>query len=296
MDTFLLSRLGKEDVIFGLPWLQKYNLDVNWRSGEIIFRPKRYIKIPHYSSIFDNEALEEIISRIDIRAKMSVSQTMAHQVEQKERTFEELVPKYLHKFRAQFEDREAEHFSISWHYNHAIDLKPDFVTKDCKLYSLTVLEQCELDKFLEENLQKGYIQKSKSLNASLFFFVGKKEKGKLRPTQDYRRLNDGTIKNVYLLPLISDLIDKLRGATIFSKLDLRNRYNNVRIKDGDQWKAAFKTNRGLFEPMVMFFGLMNSPATFQAFMDDILSDFMAEGWYLIYMDDILIYSVNAEEH
>uniref|UniRef100_A0A0W0FM81 Reverse transcriptase domain-containing protein n=1 Tax=Moniliophthora roreri TaxID=221103 RepID=A0A0W0FM81_MONRR len=207
-----------------------------------------------------------------------------------------MVPEYLHGFRAQFEDKEAERFLVSQHYDHAIELKPDFVARDCKLYSLKVPEQQELDKFLDENLQKGYIRKLKSPNASPFFFVGKKEKGKLQPTQDYRRLNDGTIKNAYPLPLISDLIDKLHGATIFSKLDLCNGYNNVRIKDGDQWKAAFKTNRGLFEPTVMFFGLMNSPATFQAFMDDILSDFMAEGWCLMYMDDILIYSTDEQEH
>ncbi|ESK83672.1 reverse transcriptase-rnase h-integrase [Moniliophthora roreri MCA 2997] len=239
---FLLSALGKEDVIFGLLWLQKYNPDVNWRSGKIIFQPKRYIKIPWHGNIFDKEAPEEIIQRIDIRAKMLVSQTMAHQVEQKEQTFEDLVPEYLHEYKAQFEDREAERFPISRHYNHAIDLKPEFVPKDCKLYSLIVPEQLELDKFLDENLQKGYIRKSKSPNTSPFFFVEKKEKGKLRPTQDYRRLNDGTIKNAYPLPLISDLINKLCGATIFSKLDLCNGYNNVRIKDGDQWKAAFKTN------------------------------------------------------
>ncbi|ESK82796.1 reverse transcriptase-rnase h-integrase [Moniliophthora roreri MCA 2997] len=99
-------------------------------------------------------------------------------------------------------------------------------------------------------------------------------KGALRPTQDYRELNKGTVKNAYPLPLISELLDKLKGATIFTKLDLRNGYNNVRIKDRDQWKAAFKTNRGLFEPTVMFFRLSNSPATFQAFMNNILSDFI----------------------
>ncbi|ESK89880.1 reverse transcriptase-rnase h-integrase [Moniliophthora roreri MCA 2997] len=158
------------------------------------------------------------------------------------------------------------------------------------------LEQTELDAFLKENLRKGYIRKLKSPMASPFFFVGKKEKGKLWPTQDYWRLNHGTVKNAYLLPLVSDLIDKLKDATIFSKLDLRNGYNNVRIKDGDQWKAAFKTNRGLFEPTVMFFELMNSPTTFQAFMDDVLQDFMAEGWCLVYMDDILIYSETEEQH
>src|ERR1700720_4361181 len=91
----------------------------------------------------------------------------------------------------------------------------------------------------------------------------KKKDGSLRLVQDYRALNTKTIKNVYPLPLISDLINRLRGARYFTKLDVRWGYNNVRIKEGDEWKAAFRTNRGLFEPLVMFFGLTNSPATFQ---------------------------------
>uniref|UniRef100_A0A0W0G0B7 Reverse transcriptase-rnase h-integrase n=1 Tax=Moniliophthora roreri TaxID=221103 RepID=A0A0W0G0B7_MONRR len=132
--------------------------------------------------------------------------------------------------------------------------------------------------------------------ASPFFFIAKKEKGALRPMQDYRELNKGTVKNTYPLPLISELLNKLKGATIFTKLNLRNGYNNVRIKDGDQWKATFKTNRGLFKPTVMFFGLSNSPATFQAFMNNILSDFINEGWCVVYMDDILIFSKDQNEH
>ena len=109
-------------------------------------------------------------------------------------------------------------------------------------------------------------------------------------------MNDGTIKNAYPLPLISDLIDKLKGAKVFTKLDLRWGYNNVRIKDGDQWKAAFKTNRGLFEPMVMFFGMCNSPATFQNMMNDLFRDMIDKGWIVIYMDNILIFSDNLEDH
>ena len=131
--------------------------------------------------------------------------------------------------------------------------------------------------------------------ASPLFFVDKKD-GSLRPCQDYRYLNEGTVKNVYPLPLVQTLIDKLHGSTVFTKLDLRSGYNNVRIKDGDQWKAAFKCERGLFEPTVMFFGLCNSPATFQAFMDDIFSDMLDEGWLVIYMDDILIFSKDAATH
>uniref|UniRef100_A0A0W0FFH9 Reverse transcriptase domain-containing protein n=1 Tax=Moniliophthora roreri TaxID=221103 RepID=A0A0W0FFH9_MONRR len=128
------------------------------------------------------------------------------------------------------------------------------------------------------------------------FFVAKKEKGALRPIQDYQELNKGTIKNAYSLPLISELLDKLKGANIFSKLDLQNGYNNIRIKDRGQWKAAFKMNRELFKPTVIFFGLSNSPATFQAFMNDILLDFIDEGWCVVYMDDILLFSKNHEEH
>ena len=107
--------------------------------------------------------------------------------------------------------------------------------------------------------------------ASPFFFISKKD-GKLRPCQDYRYLNDWTIKNAYPLPLISELFDKLKDAVWFTKLDIRWGYNNIRIRAGDEWKGAFKTNRRLFEPTVMFFGMCNSPATFQSMMDNIFAD------------------------
>ena len=131
--------------------------------------------------------------------------------------------------------------------------------------------------------------------ASPFFFVSKKD-GWLRPTQDYQYLNQWTIKNAHPLPLISDIMDKIKasGAKYFTKFDIRWGYNNIRIKEGDQWKAAFKTNIGLFEPMVMFFGLCNSPATFQAMMNDILKDELNDGWVIVYMDDILIFSKTKE--
>ena len=83
---------------------------------------------------------------------------------------------------------------------------------------------------------------------------------------------------------------KLKGSKYFTKLDIRWGYNNVRIKEGDEWKATFITNKGLFEPTVMFFGLHNSPATFQAMMDDYFRDMIDEGWITIYMDDILIHA------
>ena len=131
--------------------------------------------------------------------------------------------------------------------------------------------------------------------ASPFFFVKKKD-GKLRLVQDYRKLNKMTIKNQYPLPLISELVDQLSHAKIFSKMDVRWGYNNIRIKEADEWKAAFRTNRGLFEPLVMFFGLTNSPATFQTMMNDIFWEAIMEGWVVIYMDDILVFSKDEQEH
>src|SRR6266550_2890567 len=127
------------------------------------------------------------------------------------------------------------------------------------------------------------------------FFVEKKEAGKLSPCQDYRYLNEFTKPNSYPLPLISDLMIKLKGSKYFTKLDIRWGYNNVQIKKEDRWKAAFVTNRGLFEPNVMMFGLRNSPATFQAMMDDYFRDLTDKGWLVIYMDDILIHARTKEE-
>ena len=130
--------------------------------------------------------------------------------------------------------------------------------------------------------------------ASPFFFVDKKDK-KLQPTQDYHYLNKWTIKNAYPLSLISDIIDKLQGSQYFTKLDIQWGYNNVQIKEGDEWKAAFKTNKGLFKPMVMFFGMCNSPATFQNMMDHTFSDLITQGFCMVYMDDILIHAENKED-
>jgi len=122
--------------------------------------------------------------------------------------------------------------------------------------------------FVEESFAKGFIQKSKSPQASALFFVAKQD-GRLCPVQDYRYLNKHTIRNVYPLPRIDDLVDKLKDFDCFIKMDIRQGYNNVWIKEGDKWKAAFSCHLGTFEPLVMYFGLTNSPATFQSMIDDI---------------------------
>jgi len=111
-----------------------------------------------------------------------------------------------------------------------------------------------------------------------------------------KRLNTLTIKNRYPLPLIPEIIDKVREAQLFTKLDVRWGYNNVRIKEGDEWKAAFKTNQGLYEPSVMFFGLTNSPSTFQTMMDTVFRNLILTNEVIVYMDDILIATINDTFH
>ena len=114
---------------------------------------------------------------------------------------------------------------------------------------------------MEEQLRKRYIRPLKSPQTFPVFFVGKKDRSK-RMVIDYRNLNDQTVKNNYLLPLITDLIDNVDSKKVFMKMDLRWEFNNMRIKEGNEWKGVFTIHVGSFEPTVMFFGITNSPVTF----------------------------------
>ena len=127
-----------------------------------------------------------------------------------------------------------------------------------------------------------------------YFYIPKKDKS-LQLVQDYQKLNEVTIKNKTLLPLIEEVIDKLKKAKYFNKLDLIQKYNNVRIKEDNEWKAAFLTNKGLFEPQVIYFGLCNSPGTFQWIMNSIFQELLYEGVLVNYMDDFVIPAKNMEE-
>ena len=205
------------------------------------------------------------------------------------------IPDHLREFHAVFSKESFDILPESKPWDHAIELVPGEKPSGCKVYPLLPSEQKELDSFIQENLESGRIRPSKSPMASPVFFIKKKD-GALRLVQDYRALNAITVKNKYPLPLISELIEKLRGAKYFTKLDVRWGFNNFRMKEGDEWKAAFCTNRGLFEPLVMFFGLTNSPATFQTMMNDIFHELIMEGVVVVYLDDILIYTETIEEH
>ena len=181
-------------------------------------------------------------------------------------------------------------------------MKPDAPdTIDCKLYPLPPKDDEALHKWLKEEEDKGYIRPSISPIVSSFFFLRKAD-GSQRPVQDYRGGNKWTIRNRYPLPLIPKLIAEVQDAFVFSKFDVEWGFNKVQIKDGDQYKAAFKTKYGLYKPMVMYFGLCNSPATFQNMMNHIFCP-QKDKWakrgvkIIIYMDDILIaMSTSLQDH
>jgi Reverse transcriptase (RNA-dependent DNA polymerase) len=162
------------------------------------------------------------------------------------------------------------------------------------LYRLPQLKREEALRQTKLLLDKGYIQPSTSPYDAPILFVQKKD-GSLRMVIDYRALNRQTVKNRYPMPRIDDTLDQLRGATMFSSLDLTSGYHPIRISDDDVPKTAFRTPAALFEWRVLPFGLTNAPATFQTAMNAIFAPCLHK-FVLVYLDDILIYSKSAEEH
>jgi len=190
---------------------------------------------------------------------------------------------------------ESERMPTRKVWDHAINLKEIFKPQKERIYLLSKNEREEVQNFVEDQLRKRYIRLSKSPQTSPVFFVGKKD-GNKRMVIDYRNLNDQTVKNNYPLLLITDLIDNMRSKRVFTKIDLWWGFNNIRIKEGDEWKEAFTTHMGSFEPTVMFFGITNSPATFQAMMNEILRDMINEGKVAAFVDNVLVGTEMEEGH
>jgi hypothetical protein len=180
-------------------------------------------------------------------------------------------------------------------WDHKIPLELGAKPKFGPIYRLSAKELEVLRKYIKDNLARGFIQESESPAGYPILFALKKEPGKLRLCVDYRSLNDITIKNRYALPLISELQDRIVGATIFTRFDLWEAYHLIRIAAGEEWKTAFRTRYGHYEYKVMPFGLANAPATFQALINNALRPYL-DKFAVAYLDDILIYSKTEKEH
>ncbi|KAL4027100.1 hypothetical protein IC575_015560 [Cucumis melo] len=176
----------------------------------------------------------------------------------------------------------------------AIELEPGTVPISRAPYRMAPAELKELKVQLQELLDKGFIRPSVSPWGAPVLFVKKKD-GSMRLCIDYRELNKVTVKNRYPLPRIDDLFDQLQGATVFSKIDLRSGYHQLRIKEEDIPKTAFRSRYGHYEFIVMSFGLTNAPAVFMDLMNRVFREFL-DTFVIVFIDDILIYSKTEAEH
>ncbi|SYW86857.1 uncharacterized protein UHO2_05482 [Ustilago hordei] len=204
------------------------------------------------------------------------------------------IPKPYQHLRDVFDEVEADKLPHHTEHDLHLELIEGGKPPQGPLYLKGPKEMSELRRYLDENLEKGFIRPSKSPARSPVLFVPKKDGG-LRLCVDYRGLNEITVKNRAPLPLIEEQLFLLRKARIYTKLDLRAAYNLIRIAKGDEWKTAFGTQLGLYEYLVMPFGLANAPAHFQSFINDIFQDIIGI-YVVVYLDDFLIFSDTEEAH
>ena len=294
---FFLSDLGEHKAILGYPWFVAFQPCIDWKRGWI-----------------DTTQLPVIFSAPNAGKAKYMHRTQKHQCIQKDQYFISWVTltapiaappskipieyQWHHKVFSKEQSQRLPSHSI---WDHMIELLPGAPNSlPGWLLPLNLKEKAEIHKFVQEHLTWGTIHISKSPYAANFFFIKKKD-GKLWLVQDYQPLNKWTKKNKNVSPLINQVIDRLSGCSLFTTVDICWGYNNIWIKEGDEWKAAFLTPEGLSEPTVMFFGLTNSLATFQTMMNPIFWQEVEEGWLSVYMDNMSIHTArlpheNKEQH
>jgi RNase H-like domain found in reverse transcriptase/Reverse transcriptase (RNA-dependent DNA polymerase)/Integrase zinc binding domain/Chromo (CHRromatin Organisation MOdifier) domain/Domain of unknown function (DUF4939)/Retroviral aspartyl protease/Integrase core domain len=328
---FVMARLHTT-VVLGIDWLRKFNPKIDWETSTVSFSqssegvannnvkggrdsnpmPIRTEPVtgsscsmgpPDVNAIKENSESEKMeIGYISNDLCPSIvrddypkdNPEFADDYDTEIDDIKKMLPPEYHKFSLVFSKNNSELLPQHRKYDIAIDIMENKTIPWGPIYPLSDPELDTLKKYIDENLEKGFIRPSSSPAGAPLFFV-KKKNGELRPVIDYRGLNAITIKNRYPLPLIHEILHRFASARVFTKLDLRGAYNLVRIKEGDEWKTAFRCRYGHFEYCVMPFGLTNAPAVFQHLMNDILREFL-DDFCVVYLDDILIYSKNVSDH
>ncbi|SOV04760.1 uncharacterized protein UDID_17177 [Ustilago sp. UG-2017a] len=320
--TFQVTDLGLCPIILGLPWLKGANPSIDWKSSNITMRsppltpslmapsqpsptlPSASLDIDVIDAIAFDQSLQSdcLTSGTLYPSPVQSQHLLATTTTSSDTTMAlaydaglpDIIPQEYHQYLDVFSRVKADKLPPHRTYDHQIPLEEGKSPPFGPIYSLSEHELKTLQEYLEENLAKGFISPSGSPAASPILFVKKKD-GSLRLCVDYRGLNRITIRNRYPLPLIDELLDRLREARFFTHIDLRGAYNLLRIAKGDEWKTAFCTRYGLFQYNVMPFGLTNAPASFQHLMNDTFKD-MLDRSLIIYLDDLLIYSSTLKQH
>jgi hypothetical protein len=294
---FEVAPLGDHDLILGKPWLTRHNPHIDWTKNEVTLiqdgvnitikpdKTQTRTPIATLSAIQFKKALK--------KATCAFVALIRPKKEDKKLSISESVKLLLNKYKDVFPDK-LPGLPPSRDHDHEIKLVPDAAIPKKKMYRMSPLEIEAVKKELNELIERGAIQPSKSPFGSPVLFVKKKD-DTLRMCIDYRALNKITVKNHYPLPLIDQIFDALKNAKYFTKIDLTSGYHQIRIKPEDIPKTAFMTPFGLYEFLVMAFGLTNAPATFQDLMQTVFKDQLYI-FVLVYIDDILIFSGTEEEH
>ena len=300
--SFNILALGKYDAILGKPWLFDTNPTIDWRKNQVIIEDWDNKWVLQGKQKEDQQEIQlcddSLVSTKSLAKMVDTGEVIAVFAKpEPTHTSQKLAPKFealLKEFEDVFPEKIPDCLPPKRTVDHEITLYPGTTPPSRPIYGMSKPEMEELVNKLEDFIKKGYIQPSTSLYGAPVVFAGKKDGG-LRFCVDYRALNKYTIKNKYPLPRIEDLFNQLKGSKVFSKIDLRDGYYQVRMKPEDIPKTAFRTPRGHWEWVVMPMGLTNAPATFMRVMDNIFRPLL-DKCTLTYLDDILIHSKDEETH
>lgn len=296
VGDFYVIDMGKRDLILGMDWLVSNHALIDCEKGTLVFNKPNTETSSIQGKKRDSESLLVSAMKLlrGIRQGCETFLVFANKLEkEKEPDHPEYVERLLDEYKDVFPD-DLPGMPPPRAVDHAIDLYPGTQPYSRAPYRFNIEELKELKVQLDDLLKKGLIRPSVSPWGSPVLFQKKKD-GTYRLCIDYRGLNKQTIKNKYPLPHIDDLLSQLSGAQVFSKIDLRSGYHQIRIKQEDIPKTAFRTRYGHFEFIVLAFGLTNAPATFMCLMNNIFHPYLDE-FIVVFLDDIFVYSKSDKEH
>lgn len=290
------------DLVLGMPWLSRTNPDMDFRQRSmcISYRGRKVTIHPSLEDLGSKDCDGLTISALQLKRAVrkgaelySVVFTGQEVRDDEPSTPSTSIQQLLTEYSDIFEEL-PDGLPPERGVEHDIPLKPGAVPISRPTYRLSESELKELKKQLDELMKKGFIRPSTSPYGAPILFVKKKD-GSLRMCIDYRALNQSTVKNSYPLPRIDELLDRLHGANVISNLDLQSGYHQIRVSEESVHKTAFRTRFGHYEFLVLPFGLCSAPATFQRLMNDIFREHL-DTFVLVYLDDILVFSKDEEEH